>query len=128
MSMPSYADVQVVPRSGVRACCKDRLEAEHCPHAARSRHRASLRIRSFFTLALNMRKREQVMATIPSDVQDRSLGKVREEAEREHILSVLKSTDGNRVQAARILGISRKTLWKKLKRLGISWPPHATER
>ena len=68
------------------------------------------------------------MATIPSDVQDRSLGKVREEAEREHILSVLKSTDGNRVQAARILGISRKTLWKKLKRLGISWPPHVTER
>ena len=48
---------------------------------------------------------------------------VREQAEREHILSVLKQTDGNRAQAARILGISRKTLWKKLKHLGVSWPP-----
>ncbi len=63
-----------------------------------------------------------------SAVQDRPLGKVREQAEREHILSVLRLTDGNRGQAARILGISRKTLWKKLKRLGVSWPPDATER
>jgi len=60
--------------------------------------------------------------------EDRSLGKVRADAEREHILSVLQLTGGNRVQAARILGISRKTLWKKLKQLGVSWPPGATER
>ena len=60
--------------------------------------------------------------------EDRSLGKVRADAEREHILSVLRVTEGNRIQAARILGISRKTLWKKLKQLGVSWPPGATER
>ncbi|MGD0263415.1 MAG: helix-turn-helix domain-containing protein, partial [Candidatus Methylomirabilota bacterium] len=36
--------------------------------------------------------------------------------------------EGNRLQAARILGISRKTLWKKLKQLGVSWPLDATER
>jgi DNA-binding NtrC family response regulator len=60
--------------------------------------------------------------------EDRSLGRVRADAEREHILSVLRLTEGNRVQAARILGISRKTLWKKLKQLGASWPPGATER
>ncbi|MBI4199520.1 MAG: hypothetical protein HY535_03490 [Chloroflexi bacterium] len=61
-------------------------------------------------------------------VEDRSLGKVREQAEREYIISVLQLTEGNRGQAARILGISRKTLWKKLKRLGVSWPPDATGR
>lgn len=61
-------------------------------------------------------------------VEGRPLGKVREQAEREHIISVLQLTEGNRAQAARILGISRKTLWKKLKHLGVSWPPDATER
>ena len=60
--------------------------------------------------------------------EDQSLGKVRADAEREHILSVLRLTEGNRLQAARILGISRKTLWKKLKQLGVSWPLDATER
>ncbi len=51
--------------------------------------------------------------------QERSLGQVREDAEREHILSVLHLTDGKRGEAAQILGISRKTLWKKLKQLGL---------
>ncbi len=58
-----------------------------------------------------------------SPLTDQSLGKVREQAERVHILSVLKQTDGNRAQAAKILCVSRKTLWKKLKHLGVSWPP-----
>ena len=62
------------------------------------------------------------MAAGAIEVQDRPLGKVREEAERDHILSVLKLTEGRRAQAARVLGISRKTLWKKLKRLGIGGP------
>lgn len=52
--------------------------------------------------------------------QDKPLGKVREDAERDHILSILQVTHGRRGEAARILGISRKTLWKKLKHLGVS--------
>ena len=62
-----------------------------------------------------------------TDIQHRPLGKVREQAEREHIISVLRLTNGNRIQAAQILGISRKTLWKKLKQLGVSWPPSITQ-
>ena len=64
--------------------------------------------------------------TVNCAVDDRTLGKVREQAEREHIISVLKLMGGNRAQAAKVLGISRKTLWKKLKQLGVSWPPEAT--
>lgn len=64
----------------------------------------------------------------PGTAEDQSLEKVRAEAERGHIISVLQLTEGNRLQAARILGISRKTLWKKLKQLGVSWPLDATER
>jgi DNA-binding NtrC family response regulator len=66
------------------------------------------------------------VASGATDVQHRPLGKVREQAEREHIISVLRLTNGNRIQAAQILGISRKTLWKKLKHLGVSWPPTIT--
>ena len=42
-----------------------------------------------------------------------------QEMERQHILRVLKQTNGNRSEAARRLGIERKTLYKKALRLGI---------
>jgi two-component system, NtrC family, response regulator AtoC len=42
-----------------------------------------------------------------------------DEAERRHIVAVLKATAGNQTQAAFILGIERKTLARKLKRYGI---------
>ena len=35
--------------------------------------------------------------------------------EKEHLIKVLEETDWNKVEAARILGISRKNLWEKLK-------------
>ena len=38
-----------------------------------------------------------------------------EEIERQHILEVLERTGGNRSQAARILGLDRSSLWRKLK-------------
>jgi DNA-binding NtrC family response regulator len=41
------------------------------------------------------------------------------EVERQHILRVLRHTNGNRSEAARRLGIERKTLYKKALRLGI---------
>jgi DNA-binding NtrC family response regulator len=42
-----------------------------------------------------------------------------DEAERRHIASVLRATGGNQTQAAFILGIERKTLARKIKRLNI---------
>ena len=41
------------------------------------------------------------------------------ELEREHIVRILKQTHGNKSEAARRLGIERKTLYKKALRLGI---------
>ena len=43
---------------------------------------------------------------------DRSL----QENEREYILSVLKKVKGNKTQAAKIIGIDRVSLWRKLKK------------
>ncbi len=42
-----------------------------------------------------------------------------EELEKRHILSVLEKTGGNRSEAARLLGIDRKTLRQKLKKWGV---------
>ncbi|MBV9494687.1 MAG: sigma-54-dependent Fis family transcriptional regulator [Acidobacteria bacterium] len=45
-----------------------------------------------------------------------------DEAEKRHIMAVLQATAGNQTQAAFILGIERKTLARKIKRLGIDKP------
>lgn len=42
-----------------------------------------------------------------------------EQVEREHILRVLKIVGGSRTRAADMLGVSRSTLWEKVKRYGI---------
>ena len=41
-------------------------------------------------------------------------------AEKRHITAVLRATGGNQTQAAFILGIERKTLARKIKKLDIS--------
>lgn len=47
------------------------------------------------------------------------LGVVRERAERDHIRKVLEQTEGQVGRAAGILGISRTTLWEKMRRFGL---------
>jgi DNA-binding NtrC family response regulator len=54
----------------------------------------------------------------PTEPAERTLVSL-EEAEREHLVRVMAATGGNRSAAARILGIERKTLSRKLARLGI---------
>ena len=44
-----------------------------------------------------------------------ALKEVVEDAEKDHIRAVLKLTRGHRAQAAKLLGISRKNLWEKLR-------------
>src|SRR5262249_23504152 len=43
-----------------------------------------------------------------------------EAAEREQILRALQASGGKRIEAARLLGLSRRTLYRKLDRYGIS--------
>jgi DNA-binding NtrC family response regulator len=45
--------------------------------------------------------------------------KTLEQLEREHISAVLKAVQGHRDHAATILGITRSTLWRKLKKFGL---------
>ncbi len=45
-----------------------------------------------------------------------------EEVERRHVLRVLEVCNGNRTDAAKVLGLDRKTLYRKLLRWGVSGP------
>jgi transcriptional regulator of acetoin/glycerol metabolism len=49
----------------------------------------------------------------------RAVKKQNDEAERKRILEALAATGGNQSKAAEILGISRVTLWKRLKAFDI---------
>jgi transcriptional regulator with GAF, ATPase, and Fis domain len=44
-----------------------------------------------------------------------------DQMEKDHIIKVLKETGGNKKRAAQILGIERRTLYNKAKRLGIDF-------
>lgn len=43
-----------------------------------------------------------------------TLQEITAEAEKQHIVNILRLTNGNRSRASEILGVSRKTLWEKL--------------
>ncbi len=60
--------------------------------------------------------REALVARGENDINLPTLSEV----ESEHILKVLEATEGNRSQAARVLGISRQSLIERLKRIAVA--------
>ncbi len=64
------------------------------------------------------RGRKITPSVLPSNLSrsgDQSDMPTLEEVERSHILEVLNRTGGNKAQAARVLGVDRSSLWRKLK-------------
>jgi len=53
----------------------------------------------------------------------RTLADVVDAAERQAIEAALRDQDGSREKAAESLGISATTLWRKMTRLAITYPP-----
>jgi len=51
-----------------------------------------------------------------------------DEIERRHILHVIKLVDGNKSRAAQLLGLDRRTLYRKLERYRSGYEPQAGER
>ncbi len=58
----------------------------------------------------------RLSSPVPELEEDLSLQAV----EKAHITRVIRETDGNRSQAARLLGVNRTTLYNKLRRYGLS--------
>ncbi|MFT5323843.1 MAG: two-component system response regulator HydG [Planctomycetaceae bacterium] len=52
----------------------------------------------------------------PFDIADLT---PKQQSNRQNVLSALKETDGNKTAAAKLLGISRVTMWKKVRKYGI---------
>ena len=57
--------------------------------------------------------------TIEFSEADEKLRKAMEEYEKELILRTIRGTGEKRQRAAKLLGISRKSLWKKLTKYGL---------
>ena len=62
-----------------------------------------------------------------SDVPDtaESVYLTLEEVEKRHLVRVLRETKGNKVKAAKILGIDRRTLYRMAERFGLDLEPDA---
>lgn len=60
-------------------------------------------------------KRPSVTPTRHAGPRDAEALKPLAEIEREHILRVLDACDGSQAEAARVLGVARNTLWRKLR-------------
>lgn len=56
----------------------------------------------------------------PPGPRDASLGSALDEAAQQAIGDALRRAGGNRSEAARLLGVSRTTLWKRMRDLGLS--------
>ncbi len=62
--------------------------------------------------------KEDLSSMMPS-VEKQAFSLHDENTERQRILSALKSTQGNRTQTAKLLGIDRKTLYNKMQKYGL---------
>ncbi|WP_044247716.1 sigma-54-dependent transcriptional regulator [Chondromyces apiculatus] len=60
---------------------------------------------------------------VGADGVGRALADVVDDAERHAIEAALRESEGNREKAADVLGISATTLWRKMNRLTIVYPP-----
>jgi two-component system response regulator HydG len=55
------------------------------------------------------------------------LDTAREQFERQYIVKALERTKDNKTEAAKLLGLSRKALWEKCKRYGITKDTNGSE-
>jgi transcriptional regulator of acetoin/glycerol metabolism len=74
---------------------------------------------------LNAGGNEITLTDLPQSIRECAAGAIHnkvslEDMERAYITEILEHTRGKKTQAAKILGISRKTLLEKRKRYGLS--------
>ncbi len=108
-----------MPQLRLHATCLDYLQEYHWPGNVRELENAIERAAVFCKDGMILP--EDLPAHIVHsrsirDVAVDPLTRTLDQVEQEHINAVMELTGGNRTRAARILGISPTTLWRKLKR------------
>jgi len=121
--LPLARHFLVATKSGVRdfdAVARERLLAHTWPGNVRELENVVLHGAALATGALV--RLEDLPAELAGQVQKPPVDpgealRTLEEVEQEHILRVLDACDGSQSEAARVLGIARNTLWRKLRKL-----------
>jgi len=67
-------------------------------------------------MAINKASSSEKNSVTDNELTEKSnLAHITSKAEKAYIERILKSTNGNKTKASEILGISRKSLWEKIK-------------
>src|SRR5690606_19690956 len=105
------------PLAGIAASAEEAIRAHDWPGNGRE-------LRARLIRAVEAAEGEHVLASdlFPEQARNdglRSLAEVRDAAERAQIMAALERTSGQVGEAARLLRVSRTTLWEKMQKLGV---------
>jgi DNA-binding NtrC family response regulator len=105
------------PLAGIAASAEEAIRAHDWPGNGRE-------LRARLIRAVEAAEGEHVLASdlFPERARNdglRSLAEVRDAAERAQIMATLERTGGQIGEAARLLRVSRTTLWEKMQKLGV---------
>jgi DNA-binding NtrC family response regulator len=105
------------PLTGIAASAEDAIRAHDWPGNGREL-RARL-LRAVEAAAGDLVLTSDLFPERASDAGLRSLAEVRDAAERSQIAAALERTGGQVGEAAKLLRVSRTTLWEKMQKLGL---------
>ena len=108
---------RAVPLMGITAAAEDALRSHDWPDNGRE-------VRARLMRAIEAAEGEMILTSdiFPERAADatlRSLAEVRDAAERAQIMAALDRTSGQVGEAAKLLRVSRTTLWEKMQKLGL---------
>ena len=108
---------RALPLIGITAAAEDALRSHDWPDNGRE-------VRARLMRAIEAAEGEMVLTSdiFPERAADatlRSLAEVRDAAERAQIMAALDRTSGQVGEAAKLLRVSRTTLWEKMQKLGL---------
>jgi transcriptional regulator of acetoin/glycerol metabolism len=106
-----------MPLAGIAASAEEAIRAHDWPGNGRE-------LRARLQRAVQAAEGDLVLTSdlFPERAGDeglRSLAEVRDEAERAQIVAALERTGGQVGEAAKLLRVSRTTLWEKMQKLGL---------
>jgi DNA-binding NtrC family response regulator len=114
---PAFNARRATPLAGLAASAEEAIRAHDWPDNGRE-------LRARLLRAVEVAEGDHVLTSdlFPEQAGDqtlRSLAEVRDAAERAQIIAALERTQGQIGEAARILRVSRTTLWEKMQKLGL---------